>query len=777
MTDTLQNRASGKSALSSAVDQGKQAGGLVALCFTASMLLSALLLFFVQPMFAKMALPLLGGASGVWNTAMVFFQAVLLGGYLYAHLLSKYFEFRIQILLHGIVMSLAMFVLPIALPSGWEAPATGTPTFWLLGLFGVALGAPFFALSANAPLLQKWFSYTNHKSANDPYFLYAASNAGSLASLLVYPVLVEPFSVLSTQSFIWALGFALLIAMVLGSGFFAEKHASTKDIVANATVLVKKPLSAMRRATWVGYAILPSSLMLGVTAHLTSNVASAPFLWVMPLALYLLTFIVAFSPRPAISFSSIERVFPYVAAGAIFLISVKISNFAIEVFGNLLCFYVIAQMCHNRLADDRPPSENLTEFYFYMSLGGVIGGALTALAAPLLFNDVYEYHLMIAATGLVAVGAFPEKSRLSREILMALSCVAGIALFISFSDSIPTFFRNILLMAVVLAMFTGVHMFRKSPLRLFAVLLALALTGISLKQVLSGDEQKVIFSDRSFFGVSKVIRMETDDGPLHIFQHGNTKHNVQLRAQEALNYPLAYYSPGGSFGQAISAVREKVGQPDVAIIGLGAGAMACHVQPAERWKFYEIDPLVVEMARNQSLFTYVNNCAPHSPIVTGDARLKFESEASSSFDLIMVDAFSSDAIPAHLVTVEALDLYRSKLKDGGFVFFHTSNRNLDVSSVVLNVAKASGLASRYIVAHPSDDAKYRQQVTPSAAVLVGESDAALDELLADYPEWKSVSGSEIVGVWRDDFSHVLGALLANLRDGQKLANETSEVAE
>ncbi|MEM9331540.1 MAG: fused MFS/spermidine synthase [Pseudomonadota bacterium] len=767
MTDTLEKPNTDKAVDSESVTHIRNAGVLLAFCFTASMLLSALLLFFVQPMFAKMALPLLGGSSGVWNTAMVFFQAVLLGGYFYAHLLSKYFPFRIQILLHGLVLSSAMFILPIALPTGWDVPLTGTPTLWLLGLFGVALGVPFFALSANAPLLQKWFSYTNHKSAADPYFLYAASNLGSLLSLLSYPVLVEPFFRLSGQSFTWALGFAVLVLMIVGSGFLAAQFTSKTAVVSQAPENAAKPMTHIRRFVWVGYAILPSSLMLGVTAHLTSNVASAPFLWVMPLALYLLTFIVAFSPKPIISFKSVERVFPYVVVAALLLISVQTSNFAIEIFGNLLCFYIIAQMCHNRLAADRPSSENLTEFYFFMSLGGVIGGAITALIAPIIFNDVYEYHLILAVAGLVAVGTFPSKRALLREIGIGLLIVAATAMFVTFANQLPVLIRNILLLSIVCFLLFGVHLFRKMPVRLCFQLLAIALLAISMRQVVSDKSQQIIFTDRSFFGVSKVIYKETKDGPVHIFQHGSTKHNVQLRATDALDYPLAYYSPEGSFGQAVDALRGRVPNPSIAVIGLGAGAMACHVRSEENWKFYEIDPLVIEMARTQELFTYVNNCAPDAPIVTGDARLTLEKEAGSSFDLIMIDAFSSNVIPAHLVTLEALELYRSKLKAGGFVFFHTSNRNLDVSSVVLNVVEAAGLSARFIVTEPKESEKYYDQVSQSAAVLVGENDAALDALLDDYPDWKKTKGSEIVGVWRDDFSHVLGALIANLSHGQK----------
>lgn len=764
MTDTLENTDLEQANANLAIAPKGNAGLGIAVCFTLSMLVSALLLFFVQPMFAKMALPLLGGSSGVWNTAMVFFQAVLLGGYLYAHLLSKYFPFRIQVLLHGLVMASAMFILPIAIPQGWEVPQSGTPTIWLLGLFGAALGAPFFALSANAPLLQKWFSYTNHRASGDPYFLYAASNAGSLASLLSYPILVEPFIGLSNQSYIWAVGFAVLIAMILGSGTLAQRFEVKELAEKPASINASKPLTLLRRFSWVGYAILPSSLMLGVTAHLTSNVASAPFLWVLPLALYLLTFIVAFSPRPLIPFWLVEKIFPFVVAAAILLVSINLSNFFIDIVANLLCFYLITQMCHNRLAEDRPSTENLTEFYFFMSLGGVIGGAITALVAPLVFNDVYEYHLMLAASGLVAIGAFPNRRELPREIIIALGLIVAIAAMIIWANVLPEIAKKPLLVATASILITGLFLFRKLPVRLFVFLAATALLLSNIDLVISSKDQRVLFKERSFFGISKVSYEETESGPTHLFSHGNTVHNIQVRTEEALNVPLAYYSPNGAFGQTIDAVRTQVPNPSVAVIGLGAGAMACHVREAEAWKFYEIDPLIVKMARTQDLFTYVNNCAPQSPIITGDARLTLQKEKAASFDLIMIDAFSSNVIPAHLVTLEALELYRSKLKPGGTLFFHTSNRNLDVSSVILNTAKAAGLATRYISSKPAKTEKYKEQISESTAIIVGDSEAALDELLKGHPNWKTREGKEIVGVWRDDFSHVLGALLAKFND-------------
>jgi len=324
-------------------------GYLLITTFTVSMLLSALLLFFVQPMFSKMALPYLGGASGVWNTAMVFFQTMLLLGYLYAHLLSKYFSLIWQIIIHACVVFASTVFLPIAIPEGVAVPQTGTPMFWLIGIFTVALGAPFFALSANAPLLQKWFSYTNHKAAGDPYFLYAASNLGSLLSLLSYPILVEPFFRVTTQSLTWAYGFSVLMICIMICGFlarfFTKHHENSESDEAKPISL--KSINWEQRILWIGCATVPSGLMLGVTTHITANIASAPFLWVLPLALYLLTFIFAFATKPFIQTSLLKMIFPFVAIILIVLTNAHVMPEVLSLCVHLAGFFIITQMCHN----------------------------------------------------------------------------------------------------------------------------------------------------------------------------------------------------------------------------------------------------------------------------------------------------------------------------------------------------------------------------------------------------------------------------------------------
>lgn len=753
-TDVAENKLTGFS----------KPASLLVFAFTSSMLISALLLFFVQPMFTKMVLPMLGGSSGVWNTAMVFFQTVLLGGYLYAHFLTKYLKFRTQIIVHALVMLVSVFFLPIAVPQDWSQPASGAPTLWLIGLFTVVLGVPFFALSANAPLLQKWFSYTSHEKADDPYFLYAASNIGSLFSLLSYPVLIEPFFKVSEQSFAWAFSFVVLMICLIMCGIFAYHNRPGLQTQANIIVdqagsHAKNKIKWSDRVFWTLCAIVPSGLMLAVTTHITSNIASAPLLWVLPLALYLLTFVIAFSIKPLISTQLLKILFLPAAALLVLSSNLHLAKFigpASEVILHLTGFFLIVQYCHNRLAESRPSAQNLTEFYFYMSLGGVLGGASIALLAPLLFVNSYEYSLMIVISAFV-VSINKMQLKFDRgSVVLCLSIIFGLSLLLGLFEPATGKSLSLVFFGYCIAILVLYVLLK--PVYMKAAIYLVSLWALTNGLVISNSTN--IFADRSFFGISRVNAELTDDGLIHNFVHGNTVHNRQLRGEANESYPLSYYAPQGSFGQALAAIRSDRSNIKVAAIGLGAGALACHIKKDENWKFYEIDPVVESLAKDTTLFSFINRCAPDVPIEIGDARLTLANESKGVHDLIIVDAFSSDAIPAHLMTKEALALYRSLLKDDGFVFFHTSNRNLDVTSAVINIAESEDLSSRTI--HFKSDAtmKHHKFVDNSTAVMVGKS-ASLERIFKGNKAWKKQEGNSIVGIWSDDFSHILGAFLAN----------------
>lgn len=768
MTDTQNMRACGR----------KMAPAPLALpLFAAALFLSAFLIFAVQPMFAKMVLPLLGGAPAVWNTAMVFFQASLLAGYLYAHLLVKNVSTRWQPVLHTAVMVGGALFLPFAVNTAFLPQADGALAPSILLLFAVSIGFPFFALSANAPLLQSWFSKTGHKDAKDPYFLYGASNIGSVLALLAYPVLVEPFLPVRMQTGIWALGYGLLALVILAAAYVAYRMRSTTTSMAEPTAKPDdegskaepdtRPISWPLRLRWIAAAAVPSSLMLGVTTNITTNVAAAPFLWVLPLVLYLGTFILVFDRKGTLPMRAIgiaHTAFLII----VLLFSILLKDYiAINVGLHLALFFLSALICHADLASRRPAAQNLTEFYLCMSTGGVIGGGLTALFAPELFPTIFEYPLMLAAACLFLPGATGRFKAIVGDLGFGLGTL-GLATAIAFAGilfvpdpDIRTYFVQILFIFLPLAYCLA----RQRPVRAAVTALALAISiHFFVPMLVSEPGTKIVSLDRSFFGVSTVKAVEMSDGLIHRYSHGDTIHNMQLRRPDQMRIPLAYYSHEGPFGDIVRAARAGNPGMKVAAVGLGAGAMACHAQADEEWVFYEIDPAVIKMATDPSQFSYLSECTPNAPIILGDARLTMTQEPDGQFDLVIIDAFASDSIPAHLVTVEAIKMYRSKMKPGGLLFFHVSNRFVDVASVAIAAAGELDLGARHIQFTPAKHAPFEELKTSVNAVAIGP-DALLQNRLGFLPEWKQNTPNPVVSAWTDDWSNIVGALVAKARGG------------
>ncbi len=740
--------------------------GLAAV-FSCTLFLSAFLLFAVQPMFAKMALPLLGGAPNVWNTAMVFFQATLLAGYVYAHLLSRYAPLGIQIIAHVCVLAAGLVFLPIAVASGWT-PSTDTPALWLIGLFALSLGIPFFAISASAPLLQKWFSYTDHHQAHDPYFLYAASNMGSLLALAAYPLVIEPSFGLAEQSHYWKAGYIFTIGAiaVVGIAGLRRNRSENSQSIAEKIRPAKSEAKPTwhQRVYWVALAFIPSSLMLGVTSHLTANVAAAPFLWVAPLALYLLTFIFAFTTRPVLPTRLVEAVFvPMILIGVIY-VQFEVFSFVFTVAAHLAVFFAIAQLCHNRLAARRPGSHHLTEYFLCISVGGVLGGGFNALAAPLLFNQIVEYPLILVLSAFAMAVAWPTWREAKNGLIWGASiCAAMLALLIVTLQLMET--HQILAGMIIFGIGAiAVSSQKNRPYNFAAGLAGMTAAVMVLKLVLAPGHERSLVQERSFFGVVRVAETMSDQGRMRKFVHGSTLHNLQLVNAESSREPLAYFAKEGPFGQAVSYLRADRGKLNVGVIGLGAGAMACHATAGEQWTYYEIDPLIADMATSGTSFTYMSACQPDAEVKIGDARLLIEKEPDGFFDLIMVDAFSSDSIPAHLITREALALYQTKLKEGGLVFFHTSNRAVDVTSVAVSIARDAGFDARTIKYKPDSDTPFARHKFATVAVLVG-AEPDLDRILADAKEWQSFEPHRYIRPWTDDYSNIVSAIAAHIDGG------------
>ncbi len=730
---------------------------LLLLTYVAAIFVSAALLFVVQPLFAKMVLPQLGGTPAVWSVAMVFFQAMLLAGYAYAHLLTRYLPGRVSVVVHLLVMIAATFALPLAIATGWgRVPAQGE-AFWLLGLFAASIGLPFFALSANGPLLQAWFARTGHPSAKDPYFLYAASNVGSFLALLAYPFAIEPFSRLGQQTGGWTIGFYVLIALIASCGvWLIRSRNELPDIGTDAAT----PPTWRDALIWIALAAVPSALLIAITAHISTDVAAAPFLWVVPLALYLATFVIAFQSRPILP----HRLVLWIAPVAIILLVISLALGSADqiltlIAINLVGFFVLALMCHGELARRRPPARYLTSFYLYLSLGGVIGGIFAGLIAQQIFSWVAEYPLLIIAAALCRPGLAWPRSKFYLAIWIVLLVGIAAMLYAAYAWRYEFYEDSFnLWIAALLVLAFGMQ----RNVATFAGVIAASLMFVLLFGADAGKRDFV----RSFFGVHKV--MESDAGQFRILKHGTIEHGAQRIRDDAGNpvtgRPVAttYYHDKSPMAEGLNAARLKRNGPiNAAVVGLGTGTLACQMKPGDKLTYYEIDPAVVRIAKDRNRFTFLTECAPDATIVIGDARLTLTDTPDGTYDILIVDAFSSDAIPTHLMTKEAMAIYKRKIKPDGIILMHISNKHMTLGPVIAGIAEANGLVSRI---NDSDEGYDEgNHMFGSNVVAVAHRDENFGAL-ATGKGWEPHEADEDEWVWTDDYSNVIGAILRKLKE-------------
>ena len=731
--------------------------------FIAALFTSATLLFWVQPMVAKMLLPLLGGTPAVWNTCMVFFQTMLLAGYAYAHLLTTRFSIRIQTLIHFCLLLVVLAVLPIGLSSRavQSAPWQSDPTFWLLRALIVVVALPFFILSASAPLLQSWFSRLCHRSSADPYFLYAASNLGSLMGLIAYPVLIEPGYPLRMQSRIWDAGYWLLMVLFAGSALMlwrrqnvsAGESASPSEVPGKAGPVTEiEEVNWSRRLRWIFWAFIPSSLMLGVTTYLSTDIASVPLLWVVPLGIYLLTFILVFSQWQIFPLRWLARVLPPAAVFLVFVMLNNADNLAwLQMTFHLGFFFLAAMVWHTRLANDRPSSRRLTGFYFCLSIGGVLGGVFNALLAPIIFRTVLEYRLMIVVACIlwpVKGEAFFAGRRFWRDLIWPLGIwllTAGLAVMVPrFGVGLQ---MSMMIMFGVPVILCYVVSKRRQPFH-FALALAAVLMAGGFYAPLHG---RTLHVERNFFGT---LRVAIDsEGRFRRLYHGTTVHGMEFVAPEHQGEPLAYYHRAGPCGQAMAVFNSRPGGTNVAIIGLGAGSMAAYAQPGQHWTFYEINPAVIRLAQDTNYFTFLHRCT-NAPVdfKLGDARLRLREAAANQYDLLVCDAFGSDAPPLHLLNREAMDLYLSKLSPNGLLLFHISSRFLNFRPVIGNLTEHFHLQA---IVNNDDEPATPEGKLPSSWVALARHAEDLG-LLRDDPRWLPLPPESGMRLWTDDYSNILG---------------------
>lgn len=741
---------------------------------------AAALLFLLEPLAGKLYLPLLGGSPAVWNTCLMFFQGVLLLAYLYAHRLSR-FSLKTQQLTHTAVLLAALASLPVRAID--LTPSTTHPVWWLLGQLSIAFGPAFFAISATGPLLQTWFARTSHKDAKDPYFLYAASNAGSALGLIAYPLVVEPTLTRAQQSWWWAGGYATLVVLAASSAVMMRRGLkplpdgevgvgssdaagpmaveSTRNAAPSShpTSHIPHPtLLHSPRLRWIILALVPSSLMMGVTQHITTDIAAVPLLWVAPLTLYLLSYMVAFARRSPMSSKSwgILLVVPLVLV--LFLLLSNITGELWQLPIHLLTFFIAATMCHRALTESRPPAARLTEFYLMIAVGGALGGVFNALLAPAIFNSIVEYPLLLGAACLLRPRARPASRVLWLEIVIAVGIVAATLATqrIVSEAGLPENHAKRLLVAAAPTWLCLLTLLRGSDLRF-----GLTALGLLLITPFTGTTAGAVLRHRSFFGVTTVI--EWADGKHHTLAHGTTSHGQQaLRTPGDSTHdtlsrtPTTYYHQDGPLGDVVRMMRGDGRLTRIVGVGLGAGTIAAYADANTSVHFIEIDPGVVEIASNPKYFTFLSDARERGATVTtwvGDGRLGVAA-LDQPADLIILDAFSSDAIPVHLMTAEALKVYLDRLAPGGVVMFHISSRTFELAPVVAALAAHHEL-SAFVREDSQSDARTEKFASEWTALARSPEDLSL---LALDPNWRPLTPEADDPLWTDEYTNVLRAI-------------------
>lgn len=728
-----------------------------------TLFLASALLFLVEPMTARQVLPLLGGTPAVWTTCMLFFQLALLAGYAYAHRAPARLGQKLSAV-HLVVLMLALVPLCVPIPAFWTGMTGSAPVTGLLLMLAATIGLPFFVLATTAPLVQRQLAASGRAGERGPWWLYAASNAGSFVGLCAYPTLVEPTLSLGEQRTLWTVGYAVVAfgtALCLLANRTPAAGAATAP-TAPAGTAAAAPVPGSRVALWVLLAFAPSSLLLGVTAHLSTNLAPVPLLWVVPLALYLATFVIAFArpapvpgrrPRrtllpgwlpPILRWTESEHkattLLPVLLLPLLVLFWWERAEHApVLLLLHLGAFFLAALACHGRLADLRPAPEHLTAYYLWLAFGGALGGIWNGLVAPFVFQAPIEYPLLLVGVCLLLPGPPRTRADVPWGLGIAALALAAVVLPEATVLALTKSLVAALVPAAVLALLVA-----DRPVRL-----CLGAAGIlAAGGLLDSRTNEVVHRDRSIFGAHYVERL-----PQHAIclVHGNILHGAQVQEEAERREPLTYFHRTGPCGEIFTALAGRIPNGRVGAVGLGVGSIAAYGQPGEKWTFFELDAAVERTARGW--FTYLADCRAQVDVRIGDGRLLLDATLDGEFGLILLDAFNSDAIPVHLLTREAVAIYLKKLAPGGVIAVHVSSRYVDLPPVVGDLAADAGLVARWLEERdlPAEalDALQRE----STWVVMARQKADLAGL-----PWADLPPRRPPVVWTDERSSLLGAL-------------------
>lgn len=724
-------------------------------------ILSAFLVFFIQPVVAKLALPTLGGTPIVWSGCMLFFQAMLLGGYVYAHLLTRKVPYRLQPTIHLVLLAAALSLFPLSFGAGEGIDPVYSPLHWLLATLLYSVGLPFFAISASSPLLQRWFSQTGHKDAHNPYFLYAAGNAGSMGALLLYPVALEPLLPLLMQVHLWEMGVCVLAVSFCAVAWVSRTRGAASHVAAPDASRELPPIGWRQRGRWLVLSFIPASLLYGVTTYITTDIASVPLLWIIPLVLYLLTFIVAFSDR----LPGVKTAFQFhIPIGMLLLLLLAIGAHwsTLALSAHVVGFYFIVLSLHGQLAGSKPTPERLTEFFLWVSLGGVLGGIFNTLVAPFIFNSIVEYPLMLVVSLLarhelrmVKLELMPRWHIVLGMFLATLVVISGTKISIQGVDWEWTqeqlaYVRVAVTLLLLVLIYISSRLLKDAML---AFSLCVAFVAMGLHYVRSVGDDQLLFQERSVYGVYKVTQQSDKGAMLHTLLHGTTLHGIQLFAKGQELAPRSYYT---KLEDIIATVGVENATRPMMVIGLGAGTMACYGKEGQTFDFYEIDPLVARIASDPAFFTYLRDCPANVRVILGDGRMKLAEQPDGHYGVMMIDAFSSDAIPMHLLTREAVALYLQKLAPQGVLAIHISNRHINLRPVLSAIAEDLGVQARVRWRKEDPAIPY----SSAALWVVLSRDQGVVDTLDTVGEWEKLPpANKRHFLWRDDFSNIFLSLI------------------
>jgi SAM-dependent methyltransferase len=735
--------------------------------FLITIITGSFLLFLTQPMIARMALPRVGGAPSVWNSAMLVYQLLLLAGYAYAHRLSHLrprFQAGVHLVLLGLfalwlpighaafvremltLLNLPGWLLPIDLTSA-ESPAGGNPFLWVPWFLISSIGLLFFIVSAQAPLMQRW--YALETSRGDPYPLYAASNLGSFAGLISYPLIVEPWLGLQQQSLLWTGLYALLVLLVAACALTVPAEAV--ETAPRGEEAAPAP-TARQVAYWILLAAVPSGLMLSTTTHLTTDIVAIPMLWVLPLGLYLLSFVIAFAGRraPADFITVLAPLVILIAGGLAFHDGTRTPIFSATLGLSLL--FAIAVALHSEMFRLRPAVSHLTRFYLAMSFGGMLGGLFCAIVAPLVFDWAYEHPLLILAAGLLVpqFSLLPWPKRLTLMLSLVLPVIAFAISYAKGTGMLGYTGYAQMGCSIAVALIALACLGRRWPFVACLAALMLSYGGWGTLYFSTQDART-----RSYFGIYEVSTRH--DGSARVLTHGTTLHGIQNLEPGLETVPTSYYARRSGVGIALTNANALFGaRPRIGVVGLGSGTLSCYAQPNQQWTFFEIDPAMVEVARTR--FTFLSQCAPQVRMVIGDARLTLSRQPPGSIDVLAVDAFSSDAVPMHLLTREALQVYGRAVQRRGIVLFHISNRYLDLKPVVADLARQGGWSAAMMQYVPEPEEE-ELNATISVWIALSRDPATIERLQAlsgdDAMFWEAVEPQTGFAGWSDDHASIL----------------------